>query len=484
MYDSDEQTEQQPNPGDVNAKSHYPTDPDYYRVPQQPQPGEAWQAQPAGSEQYGQPAQGPVEADQQWSGGGHPYTGNQYTSPAQPNGNTQPYAGQYASSTSPVYTGGPAPRRRGRGGVVVLLLILAALLFSGGLFAGHQWGASDSTGSGTFSVGSLQTGNNTTSTNIPPASNGDISSIREAVVAKVTPAVVQIDTTTAKGQAIGSGVIIDQRGYIITNNHVIDGAQTITVTLSSGTKLPGKLTGQDPADDLAVVQVNAPSGGLTVASLGDSSKLRVGQDVLAIGNPLGITQTVTNGIVSALGRNVSEGTAAATLPNVIQTDAPINPGNSGGALVDLQGHLIGIPTLTAIDPEFNTPANGVGFAISSNRVSFIAPQLIDNGKVTHSGRAGLGVSVATVDQTTQAQQNLSVDHGALIVKVNDNSAAAQAGLKVGDVIVKVGNTDVTDLPSLGEILATKNPGDVVPIGIYRGSQQMTISVKLGELQIQ
>jgi S1-C subfamily serine protease len=129
-----------------------------------------------------------------------------------------------------------------------------------------------------------------------------------------------------------------------------------------------------------VVKINPPAN-IVVAPLGDSSKLAVGEDVLAIGNPLGNTQTITKGIISALGRNVSED-GGATLPNVIQTDAPINPGNSGGALVDLQGNLIGIPTLAAIDPEFKTPASGVGFAIASNRVAFIVPQIIQNGSVT------------------------------------------------------------------------------------------------------
>src|SRR5260370_5862674 len=147
------------------------------------------------------------------------------------------------------------------------------------------------------------------------------------------------------------------------------------VVLYNGTKLRAQLAGPDPADDLAVVKITPPSSGLTVATLGDSSKLQVGQDVLAIGNPLGITQTVTNGIISALGRSVNEGQGGGTIPNAIQTDAPIHPGNSRGALVDMQGNVIGIPTLTAIDPDFNTPANAVGFAIPPNPLAYITPQL-------------------------------------------------------------------------------------------------------------
>jgi S1-C subfamily serine protease len=208
---------------------------------------------------------------------------------------------------------------------------------------------------------------------------------REAVLAKVRPAVVEVNVTTDQGGAIGSGVIIDSRGYIVTNNHVVDGAQSMIVTLYDGTNLPAQLVGTDPTDDLAVIQITPPSKGLTVATIGDSSKLAVGQDVMVIGNPLGITQTVTNGIVSALGRSVSEGQGGATIPDAIQTDAAINPGNSGGALVDMQGNLIGIPTLTAIDPEFNTPASGVGFAIPSNRVSTVVPQIISTGSASQNG---------------------------------------------------------------------------------------------------
>ncbi len=251
--------------------------------------------------------------------------------------------------------------------------------------------------------------------------------------------------------------------------------------MSDGTKLVGQVSGTDPADDLAVVKINPPAN-MPVATLGNSSQLKVGQDVLAIGNPLGITQTVTNGIVSALNRTVSEGQGGANLPDAVQTDAPINPGNSGGALVDMQGNLIGIPTLTAIDPEFNAPASGVGFAIPSNRVNFIVPQIIQSGKVTHTGRAALGISAVPVDQSVQAQDNLSVDHGVLIAGLVNGGGAQNAGLQVGDVIVQVNNQDVTDTSTLTAALLTRSPGDTVPVKIYRGSQQMTVNVTLGELQ--
>jgi S1-C subfamily serine protease len=366
------------------------------------------------------------------------------------------------------------PRPSGRGlrtGAILILALVLLLVLGVGIFAGWQFGRSSSTQPATTPVATS-----------PPLSGNNLETVRAAVIAKASPAVVQINVTTQSGGALGSGNIIDRNGYIVTNNHVVAGAQSMSVTLYDGSKLPAQLTGTDPADDLAVVKITPPSSGLTVATLGNSSKLQVGQEVLVIGNPLGITQTVTNGIVSALNRNVSEGQGGGTIPNAIQTDAPINPGNSGGALVDMQGTLVGIPTLTAIDPEFNTPANGVGFAIPSNRVAFIVPQIIRTGSITHTGRAALGVSVATVTPTLAAQDNLAVDHGVLIVNVTPNGPAASAGLKSGDVIVQVDNKPVTDVQSLADALLSKNPGDTVTVTVYRGNQQMTFNVKLGELQ--
>jgi S1-C subfamily serine protease len=369
-----------------------------------------------------------------------------------------------------------SPRRWGTAIVLGLLLVVLNI----GLFAGWQLGRSSATTTAS-TTGTLQPGTNSTAP-IPALSGNNTEAVREAVIAKVQPMVVQVNVTTSSGNQLGSGVIIDRRGYIVTNNHVIDGATSINVVLNDGRKLPAQLVGTDPTDDLAVLKITPLANGLTVATLGDSSKLRVGQDVLAIGSPLGFSQTVTNGIISALNRTASEGQNGATLPNAIQTDAPINPGNSGGALVDLQGNLIGIPTLGAIDPEFRTPANGVGFAIPSNRVKLIAEQIINTGKVTHTGRAALGVSVTSVDANLAAQDNLSVDHGALIASIVPNSAADRAGLRPGDVIIQVGSQAVNDASSLGDALAGKNPGDTVSVTIMRGSQQMTVKATLGELQ--
>src|SRR5712692_7891535 len=338
-------------------------------------------------------------------------------------------------------SGGP------RTGAILLLTLILALTLGVGLFAGWQFGrGTANTASSTGST--LQSGPNTVAT-LPPLSGNSIEAIREAVIARVRPAVVEVDVTAQNGSGIGSGVIIDQRGYIVTNNHVVSGATNIVVALSNGTRIPAQLVGTDATDDLAVIKITPPTTGLTVITLGDSSKLQVGEDVLAIGNPLGIGQTVTNGIISALGHNVSEGQNGTTLPDVIQTDAAINPGNSGGALVNLQGQLIGIPTLAAVNPETNTPANGLGFAIPSNRVQLIAQQLINTGTVAHTGRAVLQIRVADVTPALAAQNNLTVDHGAVIVSVVPGGPAAQAGLQSGDVIVQVGTIAVNDASSLG-----------------------------------
>ncbi len=372
------------------------------------------------------------------------------------------------------------PQRSGlRTGTLAVLVLLLALVFGTGLFAGWQFGRTGaSTASSPNSV--FQPGSTSTVT-IPQLTNNNADAVREAVINKVQPGVVQINVTTSSQQALGSGVIIDGRGYIITNNHVVTGASSIRVTLSNNTVLSAQVAGTDPVDDLAVLKVTPPASGLTAVMLGDSSQLRVGQEVLAIGSPLGNENTVTSGIVSALNRNVSEGQNGPTLPDAIQTDAPINPGNSGGALVDLQGNLVGMPTLNAIDTEFNTPANGLGFAIPVNRIRFIAQQIIADGHVSHTGRTILGVTVTNVDQNVAAQNHLRVTSGTLVVNVTAGGPASSAGLKAGDVIVQLGNAPVRSLNDLSAALLQRKPGDTVAVRIYRGSQQLTLNVTLGEL---
>lgn len=304
----------------------------------------------------------------------------------------------------------------------------------------------------------------------------NIDRYRENAVNSVGPSIVEVKTSSG----LGSGVIINSDGYIVTNHHVVAGASSVTVTLANGRTLPATVRGTDTVDDLAVVKVDG--GRLPAAAFGDSTKLQVGQTVLAIGNPLGVTHTVTDGIVSALNRTVSEGQGGGSIPNAIQTSAPINPGNSGGALINLGGQVVGIPTLTAVDPEFNAPAAGIGFAIPSNVVARIAAQIIQSGKVTHTGRAAIGVYVVSVTPDLAGQYGLQVNHGTLVARVSPNGGAARAGIKKDDVIVKVDSTPIGSESDLLDVLARHSPGDTVQVTVVTPSGgHKTYTVKLGEL---
>ncbi|HLJ32688.1 MAG TPA: trypsin-like peptidase domain-containing protein [Ktedonobacteraceae bacterium] len=262
----------------------------------------------------------------------------------------------------------PPQKRPGRTALIVIIILVLAIIFGLALFAAG-WEYAYNGNSGTTGT--------TSKSPAASSSSNTVMTQQEAAIAKIEPSVVELAVTTAQGQQIGSGVIIDANGDIVTNNHVVNGEQSIKVVLYNGKTEQAQLVGTVAADDLAVVRI-IPFAHMTVAQIGNSSQLSVGQEVLAIGNPLGITETATHGIISALNRSVTESTGV-TISQAIQTDAPINPGNSGGALINLQGQLIGIPTLTAIDTQTNTPANGVGFAIPSNLVKTALTQILQQG---------------------------------------------------------------------------------------------------------
>ncbi len=287
-----------------------------------------------------------------------------------------------------------------------------------------------------------------------------------AVVKATQPQVVQIATDAG----LGSGVIFDARGNVVTNAHVLQGATRMQVTLADGRRFPARLVGAYPPDDLAVVTIGAGKG-IKPARFADSSTLAVGEIVLAVGNPLGLQSSVTDGIVSALGRDVSEGRGV-VLPNTIQTSAAINPGNSGGALINLQAQVIGIPTLAAANPQLGSPAAGIGFAIPSNTVTDIAGQIIRYGRVVNSRRASLAVSVA----------DTPIRSGALVVTVQPNGPAAEAGITAGDAIIKLNGTGIADASDLATALADHRPGDKVTITAENtNGTRRTTTVTLGEL---
>lgn len=312
-------------------------------------------------------------------------------------------------------------------------------------------------------------------------SNGLAMQLQDAyagVVREVLPSVVEI--TTSEG--LGSGVIFDDSGDIVTNDHVVGDATSFKVRLATGAAtLDATLVGTYPPDDLAVIKVTDHSG-MKPAKFADSSKAKVGDIVLAMGNPLGLSSSVTDGIISATGRTVTEPQAGtspgATLPDAIQTSAAINPGNSGGALVTLAGEVVGIPTLAAVDAQMGGgAAPGIGFAIPSNVVKDVAAQLVAHGKVVNSHRAALGVNVVTV---TDATGNPG---GVGIVKVQPGSAAAAAGITAGEIITAVNGTKTPDTAALSVILAQLKPGDKVTVSITKPDGSTTkVGATLGELK--
>jgi S1-C subfamily serine protease len=322
------------------------------------------------------------------------------------------------------------------------------------------------------------TGSSTSSTTSPTAtaaaaqSSGSTGLVLQnefvSVVGRVRPSVVEVATS----DGLGSGVVYDNNGDIVTNAHVVGSSTTFQVTLSDGRTLTGTLVGTYVPDDLAVIKV--PDGSLPSLTLADSSQTQVGDLVLAIGNPLGLESTVTEGIVSATGRTVSEGSGV-VLPSTIQTSAAINPGNSGGALVDLAGNLVGIPTLAATDPQLGGgSAPGIGFAIPSNTVKLIADQLISSGKVTNSDRAALGISGST------AVSNSGEPVGVLVR--SSRPPAQTAGITAGDIVTAVDGQQTPTLDDLQTVLAGLQPGQNVTVNVTHadGSQQ-SYQLTLGTL---
>ncbi len=358
--------------------------------------------------------------------------------------------GEIMRSRFPV--GRPAAIRPGRGGVVGAAAV--ALLVAGcSVSTGSAPGASGAT-PGTASGPNLAV----------PGEAASLQGQMVAVIKSVRPSVVLIRTP----QGLGSGVAFDTQGDVVTNFHVVQGASSFQVTTSDGKEFAADLVGAFPADDLAVVRARGAS--LRPATFGDSSKLEVGDIVLAIGNPLGLQSSVTEGIVSATGRTVSE-PGGIVIPDAIQTSAAINPGNSGGALVGLDGAVVGIPAVAAVDQELGGAAPGIGFAIPSNTAKDIATQLIRNGRVTESHRAYLGVRVA---DTTAG--------GVLVARVEAGGPADRAGIRPGDLITAIGGHPTPTTEALAAVLAGYRPGDQVRVDVlHRDGGRGTVTVTLGQL---
>jgi serine protease Do len=326
----------------------------------------------------------------------------------------------------------------------------------------------------------------------------------QEVLAEVEPATVSIDTTQFSGssnsgsgvlEGAGTGMILTPTGEVLTNNHVVAGANAVTVTLFGQTQaLAAHVIGTDPAQDVALVQID-DAHDLPTVKLGDSSNVLVGDDVLAIGNALALAggPSVTEGIVSAEGRSLSAqsdfSNTSEQLSGLLQTDAPINPGNSGGPLVNSSAEVIGMNTAVAESGQGNAPAQNIGFAIAINTIKPLLPGLLRGGTggvnggrtptAPKSKTAYLGVVIQSVTPSVAQQQHLTPKSGALVEGLDPTGPSIHAGMKVGDVIVSIDGQAVTSVASLVTVLHRHQPGQVVTVGIYRGTQMLTLHVTLG-----
>ena len=302
----------------------------------------------------------------------------------------------------------------------------------------------------------------------------------EAVAARIVPSVVNIaieqQDAFGTSSGVGSGVIIRSDGYILTNNHVVEGATRLVVRLGT-VDLVARVVGADPGSDLAVLKIDRT--GLPAATLGSSAGLQVGEGVVAVGSPFGLDKTVTSGIVSALHRtNLTQGQSGVTAyTNLIQTDAPINPGNSGGALTDLTGAVVGINTLiySPTGQLGSSQSAGIGFAIPIDFAKTIADQLIAGKKITHPY---LGLSTATVNEAFAQYYGLPVSSGALVQQVSPGSPAAAAGIRVGDIIVRVGDQAVATSEDVLVAVRAGRIGQSVQIESVRGDKHVTVEATL------
>jgi len=389
----------------------------------------------------------------------------------------------------------PAPKARPSRGIgqLTAVALLTAALASGGTYAATRYATpapSAQVGTNTSTSAGSGTGTQSNGSTAPQVIQGSATAPDWTATAKaVAPSVVSITVTSRTGEGQGSGVVIDASGHVLTNNHVATGAgtgATISVTLNDGRTYDAKVVGTDPSTDLAVLQVTNPPTDLTPIGIGDSSALTVGQPVMAIGNPLGLSGTVTTGIVSALNRPVTtsaaesqqgqttQTTADTVVTNAIQTSAAINPGNSGGALVTADGKLIGInSSIASLGSTSGSQSGsiGIGFAIPVNEAKSIADQLIATGTAQH---AYIGVSAADTTVTDGSSKR----QAALVKSVAAGTPAATAGLQANDAVIAIDGKPVDSSESLVATIHEHKVGDTVTLTVIRGSQKQDLTITL------
>ena len=349
-------------------------------------------------------------------------------------------------------------------GVAATLVVVLVLFLTGVI------GRPSTTSGSSVSSGSSSSSNGT----INITSSDTSASTAEAVAAKAMPSVVSVNVTTDSGQGLGSGVILDTDGDIITNYHVIDGATSVSVTID-GKSYEASVVGSDSSSDLAVIKADLNGDSVTPIEVGDSSQLNVGSWVMTIGSPFGLDQSVSEGIVSALYRNelLQSSSGDTIYTNLIQVDAAINPGNSGGALVNDQGQLVGISTLYSSSTESFA---GIGFAIPGNYAVQIANKIISGQEVTH---AYIGLSMQTVNAQNARSNGLSVNQGAYVAEVVSGSPADEAGIEKGDIIVAMDGEEITSADGMVLAVRSHDIGDTVTVTVVRGNETKDLTVTLG-----
>lgn len=398
---------------------------------------------------------------------------------------------------APVHPAPPAPRPGRRWGDIAVASLLSATLATGGTWAVLQAGTADAASSpdansatteapGSAGEAGSTGGADTTqgaSTPGTPTSLLDAGTPQDwaTVAAAVSSSVVSIEAAGQLGEGSGSGVVWDTEGHIVTNAHVVENAQDIQVVLADGRRYPAEIAGTDPSSDLAVLRLATPPSDLTPLTVGDDSQLAVGEEVMAIGNPLGLSGTVTTGIVSALDRPVTTrasdamtGQPQQVVTNAIQTSAAINPGNSGGALVNSRGELVGINSSIAALPaagQSQAGSIGIGFAIPATKVRLIADQLISTGTAEHAFLGvGLGDGSAEVDGAARS--------GAQVMQVEPDSPAATAGLVEGDLIISIDGEQVPSAEALVGQVRERGTGQNATLEYVRDGQLASATVTL------
>lgn len=390
---------------------------------------------------------------------------NNYRPPVPPEQEQQTHAA--APSFQTTNTNKPRKKSHGRGPLTVVLSLVAAVLGAALMFVALKF-------SGTLNPVVVNDSDSSAGQTIEINATNEDATIAQAVAKKALPSVVSIYVETADGYGVGSGVVLDEDGNILTNYHVVENAENISVTIGENSYV-GEVVGSDPSSDLAVVKANLEGDSVTPIEVGNSDDLVVGDWVMAIGSPYGLDQSVSTGIVSSLYRSTMlPGASGNTIyTNLIQTDAAINPGNSGGALVDDEGKLVGINSI--IQSESGSSA-GIGFAIPGNYAIEVAQDIISGQPVLH---AYIGLSVQSVTAQNASRAGLSVTQGAYVANVTDGGPAAEAGIKEGDVIIKIDDEDIVSADGLILAVRSYEPGDTVKVTVVRGDKEQTFDVELG-----